>query len=456
MQAATLPLTSAPGPNGVPLIGSLLDAWRDPLKLLSDSARDHGDVVRLRFGPYQYVLVSGLAQIQHVLVRNQKNYIKSRSYQGVKLVLGDGLLTSEGEFWRRQRRLVQPAFHVQKLRGLAKTMAQLTADQVARWQALPESGRTLDMHQEMTRLTFRIVGQTLCSSDVEGDAHAIGQAIAAALRFANEYVENIVRIPVWLPLPKNVRFRRARTTLDALVYRLIEEHRSNSDRDGDLLSMLMAETDEGDGQGMTPTQLRDEVMTLVLAGFETTANALTWTLYLLAQHPDVANKLQQEAVEVLGGRAPTFEDLPRLEYTERVLQESMRLYPPAWCLERTAVEDDEIGGYAVPAGTTIAISPYVLHRNPSYWAEPEAFDPDRFLPERSTSRSRFAYLPFGDGPRICIGKGFAMMEAKIVLAMIAGAFQFERAAGEHTIDLDPGITLRPKHGMPLTIVPRTA
>jgi cytochrome P450 len=455
MQTATLPLAKAPGPRGAPLFGSLLDAWRDPIKLLSESARDHGDVVRLRFGPYHYVLVSGLSEIQHVLVKNQKNYTKSRSHQGVKLVLGDGLLTSEGEFWRRQRRLVQPAFHVQKLRGLAATMARLTGEHIARWRSLPQGGRALDMHAEMMRLTFRIVGQTLCSSDVEGDAQAIGDAITAAMRFANEYVEHIVRIPTWLPTPKNFRFRRAKTTLDALVYRLIEEHRANSDRDGDLLSMLMSETDEGDGQGMTPVQLRDEVMTLVLAGFETTANALTWTLYLLSQHPEVSRKLAQESSDVLGGRAATFEDLPRLELTERVLQESMRLYPPAWCFERAAVEADEIGGYAIPAGTTIAVCPYVLHRNPSYWDDPHTFDPDRFLPERSTARSRFAYLPFGDGPRICIGKGFAMMEAKIVLAMIAGAFELH-LGGARPVELDPGITLRPKNGMPMTIAPRTA
>ncbi|HMI82734.1 MAG TPA: cytochrome P450 [Polyangiaceae bacterium] len=454
MQAATLPFAKAPGPQGAPLFGSLFDAWRDPLKLLSDCARDHGDVVRLRFGPYHYVLVSGLSEIQHVLVKNQKNYVKSRSYQGVKLVLGDGLLTSEGEFWRRQRRLVQPAFHVQKLRRLAGTMARLTEDFVARWRSLPESGRMLDMHAEMTRLTFRIVGQTLCSSDVEGDAQAIGDAITAAMRFANEYVEHIVRIPTWLPTPKNFRFHRAKTTLDALVYRMIEEHRTRTDHEGDLLSMLMSETDEGDGEGMTPKQLRDEVMTLVLAGFETTTNALTWTLYLLSQHPEIARSLAQESSAVLGGRAATFEDLPRLELTERVLQEAMRLYPPAWCLERAAVEADEVGGYAIPAGTTIAICPYVLHRNPSYWDDPETFDPDRFLPERSTARSRFAYLPFGDGPRICIGKGFAMMEAKIVLAMIAGAFAFKHAATD-AVALDPGITLRPKHGMRMTIAERT-
>lgn len=453
MQATTLPLERAPGPRGAPLFGSLFDAWRDPLRLFYDGARDHGNVVRFRFGAFQYVLVSGLTEIQHVLVKNQKNYIKSRSYQGIKLVLGEGLLTSEGEFWRRQRRLAQPAFHAQRLRGLSGTMAHLTGDAITRWRALPESERTVDIYEEMMRLTFRIVGKTLCSTDVEGDAKAIGQAMTVAVQFANDYVEQLVRLPPWLPFPKNFRFRKALTTLDALVYRMIEEHRAQSEHEGDLLGLLMSATDDGDGEGMTPKQLRDEVLTLVLAGFETTAVALSWTLYLVAKHPEVARKLAEEATEVLGGRAPTFEDLPRLEYTERVLQESMRLYPPAWCFEREATEADEVGGYNIPAGTTIAVCPYVLHRNPSYWENPDTFDPDRFSPERSSARSRFAYLPFGDGPRICIGKGFAMMEAKIVLAMMAGAFRWQ-LAGEDHVEVDPGITLRPKGGIRMTITPR--
>jgi len=450
MQAVTLPLDRAPGPRGIPLLGSLFDAWRNPLELLQEGARTHGDVVRFRFGIYHYILVSGLSEIQHVLVKNQKNYIKSRNYQGLKLVLGDGLLTSEGEFWRRQRRLTQPAFHTQRLRGLAATMASLTTDTVARWKALPADARTLDMHSEMMRLTFRIVGKTLCSSDVEGDAQAIGKAMTIAMQFANDYIEQFQLVPPWLPLPKNLRFHRALKTLDALVYRLIDEHRAQKDHEGDLLGMLMSVTDEANGEGMTPRQLRDEVMTLVLAGFETTANALAWSLYLLAKHPEEAQKLEEEAMRVLGGREATFEDLPRLEHTERVLQEAMRLYPPAWCFERQTVEADEIGGYAIPKGTTIAICPYVLHRNPAYWEHPDTFDPDRFLPERSTERSRFAYLPFGDGPRICIGKAFAMMEAKIVLATLAGTFRWRLAGADH-IEMNPAITLRPKNGMPMTI-----
>ena len=452
MQAGILPLERAPGPRGLPLIGSVFDAWRDPIELLTNAARAHGNVVRFRFGMYQYVLLNGVSEIQHVLVKNQKNYRKSRSYQGLKLVLGDGLLTSEGEVWRRQRRLAQPAFHAQKLRGLAEAMARVTGDTVARWQALPESGRTLDVHAEMMRLTFRIVGKTLCNSDVEGDAQAIGNAMTIAMQFANDYIEKFLLVPPWLPFPKNLRFQKARKTLDALVYRMIEEHRAQNDHEGDLLGMLMSVTDDVDGKGMTPRQLRDEIMTFVLAGFETTANALTWTLYLVAKHPEVARKLEEEANRVLGGRQATFEDLPRLEYTERVLSESMRLYPPAWCFERQAVEADEIGGYAIPAGTTIAICPYVLHRNPVYWENPQTFDPDRFLPDRSTDRSRFAYLPFGDGPRICIGKGFAMMEAKIVLAMVANAFRVGLPGDDH-VALDPRITLRPRRGLRLTLTP---
>ena len=452
MQTAVLPLQRAPGPRGAPLFGSLFDAWRDPLKLLLNGAREHGNVVRFRFGRYEYLLVNGASEIQHVLVKNQKNYRKSRSYQGVKLVLGEGLLTSEGEYWRRQRRLAQPAFHMDRLRGLASTMAEHTGEVVERWTALAETGRTLDVHDEMMRLTFRVVGKTLCGSDVEKDAQTIGAALTVAVRFANDYVEQLVRVPRWVPTPKNLRFRRAMETLDALVYRLIEDHRTAADKEGDLLAMLMSATDETGGERMTPKQLRDEVMTLVLAGFETTANALTWTLYLLSQHPDAARQVEEEAHRVLGGRPATFEDLPRLEITERVLQESMRLYPPAWCFEREAIEADAVGGYAIPGGTTIAICPYVLHRNAAYWESPEAFDPERFAPERSTARSRFAYLPFGDGPRICIGKGFAMMEAKIILAMLADHFRL-RLAPDQSVELDPGITLRPKNGMRMTVVP---
>jgi cytochrome P450 len=429
----------------LPLIGSVLDVWRDPVALLCQAHREHGDFARMRFGPFDYFMVNDAEALQHVLVQGAKRYVKSRSYAGIKLVLGQGLLTSEGEFWKRQRRLAQPAFHHQRLRGFADTMASCTSDMLPRWDSLAASGEVFDLHAEMMRLTFRIVGLTLFSTDVEGDAQAVGNALGVALDFANEYVNEVVRLPIWLPTPRNVRFRRALATLDQLVFRLIDEHRRGPER-GDLLAMLMQATDESGQERMNDRQLRDEVMTLVLAGHETTANALGWTWRLLAEHPQVLARLRTEADSVLGDRAPRIEDVPKLEYAERVLNESMRLYPPAWCFERQAIAPDEVGGYLVPPGAVVIACPYVLHRSPRYWPDPERFDPERFLPDEVASRRRGVYLPFGDGPRACIGRGFAMMEAKIILAMTAQRYDLALEPG-HPIELEPGITLRPRHGL---------
>jgi cytochrome P450 len=295
----------------------------------------------------------------------------------------------------------------------------------------------------MMRLTFRIVGLTLLSTDVEGDAAEFGRALDVALHWANDYSEQMVRIPPWVPTLKNLRYRRAKRTLDELVQRIVSERRRSGDPGRDLLGLLLAARDEATGEGMSDNDLRDEVMTLVLAGHETTANALTWTFYLLAKNPDVVAKLRAEVREVLGDREPAFEDLPRLGYAERVVQESMRLYPPAWILERAAQADDVLSGHRIPAGTTVVITPYLMQRDPRCWDDPERFDPDRFAPDRFSERQKQAYLPFGDGPRICIGKGFAMMEAKIALVMIARRFDVELSAPD-TIGMEPSITLRPK------------
>jgi cytochrome P450 len=436
-------LAAAPSPRGLPLFGHVLDAWRDPIGLLTRSARELGDFVRFRFGPFDFVFLSASADIHRVLVENHKNYKKSRSYDGIRIVLGRGLLTSEGEHWKKQRRLAQPAFHHQRLKGFAATMAAATRDLVARWRDLTEP---FDLHREMMRLTFRMVGLTLLSTDVEGDAVAFGRALDVALRWANEYGEQAVRIAPWFPTPKNLRYRRAKQTLDELVQRIIVERRNSGDPGSDLLGLLLAARDETTGEGMSDEELRDEMLTLVLAGHETTANALTWAFYLLAKNPAVADKLRAEIREVLRDREPAFEDLPRLVYAERVVQESMRLYPPAWALERAALADDVVGGYRIPARTTIVIAPYTMHRDPRCWDDPERFDPDRFAPDRFGDRQKLAYLPFGDGPRICIGKGFAMMEAKIALVMIAQCFVVELCAPD-AIGMEPAITLRPKRAV---------
>ncbi len=436
---------TAPGPRGLPVAGHVFEAWSDPLGLMLRASTGYGEVALLRFGPtLRYYVLSGLGAIHHVLQANAKNYVKSRNYAGVKFVLGEGLLTSEGDFWKRQRRLAQPAFHHGRLPALAAAMTRLSEEHTARW---PSDG-TVDVHAEMMRLTFRIVGETLFGTDVEGDAEPIRQALDVAIHWAQAHAEQVIRLPPWVPTPHNLRFRRALATLDALVFRIIEGRRASRAGSGDLLGMLMAARDEDNGEGMSDRQLRDEVMTLVLAGHETTANALAFALHLVAHHPEVQRRLHDEVVAALGDRAPRFEDLPRLPYTERVVQESLRLYPPAWCFEREALADDEIDGFHVPAGSMVAVCPFTLHRAERYWPEPERFDPDRFSPERSEGRPKQAFLPFGDGPRVCIGKAFAMMEAKIILATVAQRFRLE-PAGPAELDLEPGITLRPRGGIRL-------
>jgi cytochrome P450 len=445
---ATLATLKAPGPRGLPFLGSLFPALRDPLAFFSKSRASFGDVVRFKFGPYAYYLVSDPEVVRHVLVENAEAYTKSRNYVGLRMVLGDGLLLSEGDHWRRQRKLAQPAFHKGKLEGFAHQMARATRDHLDRW-GRDESREPFDIHREMMRLTFRIVGLTLFSSDVEGDAREVGEAMDVAMYWANDYAESLVRIPPGVPTPANLRFKRAMKTLDAIVYRLIEERRAKGERDGfgdDLLGMLMAATDENTGARMSNEQLRDEVITMVLAGHETTANLLSWTFHLLSKHPDVERRIREEATRVLQGRDPVLDDVKNLEHTRLVLEEALRLYPPAWMFERQATSADVLGGYRIEPGAIIGICSYVIHRHPRYWENPERFDPDRFQPERAASRPRYAYLPFGGGARICIGNHFAMMEAQIILAMIVRDYRLELAPG-HDVVLDPLITLRPKHGI---------
>jgi cytochrome P450 len=449
--------TRAPGPRGLPWFGSVFPAWRDPLTLFMQSRDRYGDVVRFKFGPFQYYLVNDPDVVKHVLVDNPKGYTKSRNYLGLKVVLGEGLLTSEGDHWRRQRKLAQPAFHRDKLAGFATSMSKATRDMLTRWTS-EGAESSFDIHVEMMRLTFRIVGLTLFSSDVDGDAKDVGHALEVAMHWANDYAESMIRVPPYIPTPGNVRFKRAKKTLDDVVFRLIADRRAEAaksgDFGGDLLGMLMAATEEPDPNaassvaraGMDDQQLRDEIITMILAGHETTANLLSWTFSLLSKHPDVERRVREEARRVLGDRDPVLEDVRSLEYTKMVLEEALRLYPPAWVFERQAIAPDTLGGYAIEPGAIIGLCPYVLHRHPDHWENPEGFDPERFRPERAEKRPRYAYLPFGGGPRTCVGNHFAMMEAQILLAMIVREQRLELEPS-HPVVLDPVITLRPKHGI---------
>jgi cytochrome P450 len=440
-----------PGPRMVPLLG-IFELLRDPLEGLTAAHREHGDAVCFRGGIGRFVSLADPELAQHVLVRNHRNYVKSRSYEGLRLVLGNGLVTSEGEHWRRQRRLAQPAFHQKRLAGLAGVMAQCVEERVRAWDDRTAGGAVaVDVHAEMMQLTLRIVGRTLFGTDLGRDLGPLGPAVTTCLHKANEHAESLVRLPLWLPTRSNLRFGRAKRLLDGMVHRIIEERRladarGESQRD-DLLGMLMAATDESGTERMSDADLRDEVMTLFLAGHETLATAMSWTWMLLHQHPEVAARVRAEARAVLGGRAPTFEELPRLVYTGQVIDEVMRLYPPVWIVERQALADDRLGPWRVPAGTIVSVPPWVMHRHPGLWPDPLRFDPDRFAPERAEGRPKHAYLPFGAGPRICIGNHFALMEAKIILATVIQRHAVEVLRPER-IELDPRVTLRPKGGMP--------
>ena len=383
--------------------------------------------------------------IESVLISQSQNFAKDKVIQNSRWFLGQGLLTSEGSEWRQQRRLCQPAFHRERLSSYGRTMSAYTEEMLAGW----PQGEVRDIHQEMMQLTMRIVAKVLFSVEVSEDAQKVAAALNLLMRHTSGF-RMIMPPPLrHLPLPALVRVKRAVRELDEIVNRIIRQRRASGEDTGDLLSMLMAARDE-DGSAMTDRQLRDEIMTFLLAGHETTAVSLSWTWYLLSEHPQVAQKLRQELNDVLGGRTPQLEDLARLPYTDKVVKESMRLYPPAWSLARTAAKEMEIAGYRLPVGANVVMSPWIIHRDPRFFKDPDQFNPDRWTVQTTQQLPRFAYFPFGGGPRLCIGASFAMMEANLLVATIAQRFQLHLVPG-HPVDPLPGITLRPRHGMRMQI-----
>jgi cytochrome P450 len=431
-------------------------ASADPLSVFLGWAREFGDIFYYRAAWIHVYFLNHPDLIEAVLVRNYQNFLKDHVVRKSRWFFGDGLLTNEGESWLRQRRLSQPAFHRERIASYAKIMTGYAEQMLASWKkesGKDKDGETRDVHQEMMQLTLRIVVRALFS--VESDE--VGE-ISAAM---NVLMQNSVGLrlllpPIarYLPTPAMNEFRRSIKQLDKTVYGIIAERREAGSDSGDLLSMLMQARDE-DGGRMTDKQLRDEVMTFLLAGHETTALALSWTWYLLGQNPEAEQKLHQELDRVLGGRVPTFADLPALSNAERVIKESLRLYPPAWGLARTVIKEFELGGYRIPAGSNVVMSTWVVHRDPRYFPEPEKFDPDRWLPEKAQKLPKFAYFPFGGGPRQCIGAAFAMMEATLLLATIGQHFQF-RAAPGHVVTPTPSFTLRPKHGIRMRLEKRAS
>ncbi len=421
---------------------------QDPLTFMTRIARQYGDIVCLRFFHIRTFLISNPDLIEDVLVTNAKKFIKGRVLRANRHIFGDGLLTSEGDFWLRQRRMMQPAFHRSRIANYASTMTACATRLMESW----KPGEPIDLHDAMMRLTLQVVGKTLFGADVERDAPQVGETLEVLLEFTSDF-RRLVMTPKWLPTRLNRQANRAVHQLTQIIDRIIQQRRESKEDTGDLLSMLLHAQDE-DGSRMTAQQLRDEALTLFLAGHETTASSLSWTWWLLAQNPEVEDKLHAELGAVLNGRAPTVDDLPKLKYTGCILSESMRVYPPAWAMARLAVEDHELGGYPVPKGTGIAAAPWVVHRDARWYENPERFIPERWeRGDRLQQIPRFAYFPFGYGPRQCIGNTFALMEANLVLATIAQRFRFRLVPGRTVVPL-ASITLRPRHGLHVVVVAR--
>jgi cytochrome P450/ubiquinone/menaquinone biosynthesis C-methylase UbiE len=418
---------------------------RDPQAFMRDLAT-YGQVAHFRFRSTDIYLVTDPEGIKRVLAADHRGFTKSQSMQESKRVLGEGLLTSEGDLHHRQRRLVQPAFHHGRVEAYAATMAELAEAEAASWR----DGETRDLHTEMSELTVRILSKTLFSTDLDGEAPEIVEALARSIPI-------LARMPlpladVWerLPLPSSRRFASSLERLDRASRDIIERRRRDPDGPDDLLTLLFDAQRNGNGAAIDDRLVRDETMTILLAGHETTANLLTWTWYLLSQHPDVEARLHAELDEVLGDRPPTLADLPGLVYTGRILSEALRLYPPVWAMGRRAIVDHELDAYAIRAGSIVALNPYVMHHDPRFFPDPFRFDPDRWTDEERRRRPKYAYFPFGGGPRLCLGESFAWIEARLVVAALARRWRLRLAPG-HRVRPAPGLTLRPKHGLRMVV-----
>lgn len=437
-----------PGPRSWFFGGHIIQFRRNTLAFILNNAREHGDIFHFRIGSQYAFCLNHPDYIKDVLMTHQSCFIKGRALQRAKRLLGEGLLTSEGEFHRRQRRLAQPAFHRQRVAAYADVMVEFAESHAANW----KDGESLDLAQEMMRLTLNIVAKTLFNVDVGEEAANVREALTTILEMFNIMVMPFSELLEKFPFPAVKRFEKSKERLNKIIYQIINERRQSGEDTGDLLSMLILALDtEGDGKGMTNEQLRDEAMTIFLAGHETTANALTWTWYLLSQHEEVEKKLHEELDEVLSDRKlPAFEDVTRLQYTEKVFAESMRLYPPAWAVGRLAIKDVEIGGYQIPKGSLVLMSQYVMHRDPRYYTHPEKLIPERWITDPKDPKQPFTYFPFGGGARRCIGDQFAWMEGVLLLATIARKWKL-RHVPEHKVEMQPLVTLRPKHGMQMFV-----
>lgn len=442
-----------PGPKGNFFLGMMREFREDMLGLYQKVAHEYGDLATVRYMWVDTFAVNHPDHFKHILQERNRNYLRDPFITDiVKIFTGLNLFTSEGDYWLSQRRLMQPMFHRQRVANLGELMVKASQEMLTRWAALPP-GQWVAIDEEMMRVTLTIVGQALFSVDLSGEAKTLGEAFTLTSEYVNHRMGAYVALPLFLPTRRNRELKQAMQTVDEVVNGIIRERRASGVDKGDLLAMLMQAKDEDTGQGLNDEQLRSEVSTMIFAGHETTATALTWALYLLSQNPAAEAKLHAELAQVLGGRAPTLADLPNLPYNRMVVEETMRLYPPAWSLGRKSLKADSFGGYTFPGNAQFTLNIYAVHRDPRWWENPEKFDPERFTPERSANRPPFAYLPFGGGPRLCIGNTFALTEAQLILATIAQRYQL-RLKPNHPVRPNPIFVLRTSHGLPMQLQAR--
>jgi cytochrome P450 len=442
-----------PGPSPQAMLLNLRKIRSDPLGFLVDCAQSYGDVVRFPLGSRQAIFINSAEGIKHILQDNHTNYNKDTfQYNALATITGRGLLTNDGDSWLRQRRLAQPAFHRQRLAGFAAMMVASTQRILEQWEKSSREGIPIDVDAEMMRLALEIVGKALFSIDLSREAGTLTSAVLSALDHIMLRARTLVVPPDYVPTPQNLSFRAALATLDHAVEEIIATRQNNADAHQDLLAMLMKSNDADTRKSMTPRQLRDEIITLLIAGHETVASSLTWTWYLLSKHPAVRQRLHSDLTTMLGGRSPLAEDLESLNYLRATINEALRLYPPAWIITRKAIDGDEVSGFPISPGTLIILSPYTIHRHPGYWQQPEGFDPERFMIEPTLKPPRYAYIPFGGGPRLCIGNEFALMESALVMAVIIPRFRLDLLPGRE-IRVEPLVTLRPHSGLWMNVFP---
>lgn len=446
-----------PGPRGYPVVGVLPQVLKNPLETLTSAARRYGGVVNL--GSYRpgrrVILISRPEPLKYVLQERYRAY--GRVSSRFSHLLGRSMVTLSGESWLERRRLVQPVFHAKYLAGFASLITDKTSSLIEQWWPAAARGAEIDITVEMLKLARDIIVRILFGLDLSiagSEEVELQKSLATSLSYVT-FLSSVNPIPLWAPTPRNRAFRQAIRTFDRIVYRIIDERRRNPEGERDLMTLLLNARDQETGEGMTDRQLRDESLAMFIAGHETTAYALAWTWYLLSQHPEVERRLHAEVDDALGGRLPTVEDLPRLAYTRSVMMESMRLYPPGWLDSRSLItdEEDEIDGYVISRKSLVFYSPFVTHRLPDLWENPDAFDPERFTPDRIAKLPQFTYIPFGAGPRQCIGKHLAEMETCLTIALVAQRYCLRLAPGTR-IDLEPLLTLRPRNGLPMTLHPR--